>query len=106
MAVVSDRRGFLVDEIQTVDGASVNTFNADAWPNARALVVYLLIFSAAGAFDLEQSIDGGTTWVPVGSQLSGAAEEHRIVTAPVGLYRTNASGSLNGAVTARYQVKV
>jgi hypothetical protein len=105
VAIVSDRRGELIDTTQTVDGPSVNIFNADAFPNARALVVHLLIFSAAGAFDLEQSIDGGATWLPVGSQLSGIAEEHRIVTRPVGLYRTNASGSLNGAVTARYQVK-
>lgn len=106
MAVLTHRRGVLIDTSQTVDGASENSILVDAFPTARALVIYLTVFLAAGEFTVEQSIDGGATWVPAGTALTaGVSSEQRRIDNPVGMYRTMATG-ITGAVAASYQVKV
>lgn len=103
MAVLTTKRGTLTSSIITADG-STDVVLADAFPTARALVIYLLASIVAGQLDIEQSIDG-TTWVPVGTTVSATSEEYQTITSPVGQYRVTASGSFEGDALVRYEIK-
>jgi hypothetical protein len=102
MAVLSTRRGTLTSSL-IVDGSS-DVFLADAFPTARALVIYLIASIVTGQVDIEQSIDGAT-WVPVGTTISATSEEYQTITLPVGQYRVTTSGTFDGDVLVRYEVK-
>jgi hypothetical protein len=80
----NERKGSL----GTIDATgSTSEINADAFPFAAQLT-FLCDESVGGntSSQAEQSIDGGTTWVAVGSAVTAAAAVIAI-TNPVGLYR-------------------
>lgn len=97
MATVSDRKGVIANA-QAATGDS-DIVNADAFPHAAQLT-FLVDENDTISAQLNQSIDGGTTWVAVGSAVT--ADGLTAVTNPVGLYKWTTTVT-SGSVTIKYQ---
>jgi len=109
MALLTDRTGILASA-QGGTGASANTLNMDEW---NAVAVFVDLAPGGSTVQLEQSLDGGTTWrAPIFAlnMLSGTV----VTTAgtaialfridnPAGLYRSNVTAFV-GAATVRYKI--
>lgn len=95
----NERKGSLGTISATGSTAEIN---ADAWPHAAQLT-FLCDESAGGntSSQAEQSIDGGTTWVNVGSAVT-ANEGYVVITNPVGLYRVTVTVT-GGSCTVKWQ---
>ena len=105
MAALTTRTGVFMAALTTADTASTNTLVADAFPTAKALVIYLLASIGAGEIALQQSLDGGGTWVNERAAFTVTTEEYVTVTNPVGMYRFLTNGAWSGDAIARYEVK-
>lgn len=84
-----------------VTGNATADFIAASGANA---VVFLVSLGGTATWTLEQSIDQGATWVPVGAAITQAtALSHVTVTDPVGLYRSVITVSTAGTFLVRYR---
>jgi hypothetical protein len=97
MATVHERKGTIANA-QAATGDS-DIVNADAWPTAAQLT-FLIDENNNISAQLHQSIDGGATWVAVGSAVTG--DGLTAITNPVGLYKWTTTVTA-GSVTIKYQ---
>ena len=100
MALLStgnQRKGTLCSAL-AVSGQT-GEINADAWPHAAKLTFQTDETTNISA-QFQQSLDGGTTWVNVGTAASADAMTE--FTNPVGLYRADVTVTA-GSATIKYQ---
>lgn len=114
MSLLRDRHGILATA-QAATGASANQVEV----STDAVALHIAGVSAGGnkAWTIEQSLDGGTTWVPVcepGTVVAATDVPLPMVVLnrsagiridnPVGVYRTNVSAFTAGTFDATYQI--